>query len=443
MFELLSEKFSSLFSRMTGKGAVSESQIAEVIETVRTSLLEADVPYEVVTVFVQELKQEVVGQKLTKSLKPDELLMKIMYDKIVAFLGASSADTWNPAIPSTIMVMGLQGSGKTTTVAKLASYLKAQAEKRGKKRKIILASVDYYRPAAREQLAVNARLAGVDYYEARATNPVAATDEIMQYVREQGYEYLFLDTAGRLHVDQELLHELELVHARVKPKYNFLVVDAMTGQESLAVARAFDRVCPFHNVILTKMDSDTRGGAAFAFKYLLKKDILFVGVGEKLADFEPFRPQRIASRMIGMGDMMTLVERAQEKIKESESERMYKALKDGRLTLDDFAQQLEMMGRMGSLSSLMKMMPGMGASLSDRDLEKGEVELKRFKAIMSSMTKKERLNPVVLDLSRKQRIARGSGVAVSEVNLLLERFEQTQQFAKIFKKMGRLNPFFK
>lgn len=252
-----------------------------------------------------------------------------------------------------------------------------------------------------------------------------------------------LDTAGRLHVDQVLLQELKAIDHALKPKYKLLVLDAMTGQESLRVAQEFDKAVGFSQVILSKMDSGARGGAAFGFKYVLKKDIIFIGSGEKVSDLEPFRAERMASRIIGMGDMMTLVERAQEKIKESESERMYKSLQAGKLSLEDFAQQLEMMGRLGSLSTVMKLMPGLTGQVSDSAISQGERDLKIFKALLSSMTPKERANHTILNESRNKRIARGAGVAVSEMNRFLERFEQTQQFVKMFKKMGRLNPFFK
>lgn len=444
MFDFLSEKFSSIFSTITGKGSLTAAQIEQVVIKVEEALIEADVPYQVVKQFISEFKSEIIHKKITSSLKPEEHIMKALYDKVAAFLGARSTDeSWSVQLPSVIMVMGLQGSGKTTTCAKLAYYIQEQARKRNKSRKILLASVDYYRPAALEQLEINARQVGIDFYKANALKPQEAAREIFTFFQKNNYECLILDTAGRLHIDEALLAELKGIDAGLKPKYKFLVLDAMTGQESLAVARQFEEKIGFSHILLTKMDSQTRAGAVFAFKYMLKKDILFIGTGEKTTDFELFRPQRMASRLLGMGDMMTLVERAQEKIKESESQRMYSSLKEGRLTLDDFAAQLEMMGRLGSLSSLMKLMPGGGAQVSEEALSQGEQELKKFKAMVHSMTLKERLNPVVLDQSRKERIARGSGVKVQDVNLLLERFEQTQQFVKIFKKMGKLNPFFK
>jgi len=439
MFDFLSEKFSSIFSRLTGKGYLSEDNVQEAIEKVKDALLEADVPYKLVEEFTESIKQEVVGQKVIKSLKPSDQFIKVVNERLLYFLGASSgSESFSLQIPSTVMVMGLQGSGKTTTIAKLANYVKKQAEKRGKQRKILFASVDFYRPAAVDQLEVLAKRVGVSFYRAESTDPVQASREIQNYAKQNRFEIVFLDTAGRLHIDNDMLQEIQQIDAHVRPKHKVLVLDSMTGQESLNVAKAFDQTVPFNSAILTKMDSDTRGGAAFAFRYSLKKPISFVGVGEKIDDIELFRPKRVADRILGMGDILSLVEKAEEKIKKDEQESLYKAFVSGKMNLQDFANQIDMVGRLGSLTNIMKYIPGMSkAKVSPEALQKGEKEVKRFKAIISSMTPKERFYPKILDGSRKKRIARGAGVGVEDVNTLLQRFEQSQQYAKLFKKFGR------
>ena len=438
MFDFLSEKFSSIFSRLTGKGFLSESNMQEAIDRVKDALLEADVPYKLVNEFTEGIKKEVVGKKLTKAIKPGEQFIKVVHERLLHFLGDSSDHNFALQIPSLVMVMGLQGSGKTTTIAKLAKFVQKQAAKRGKERRILLGSVDFYRPAAVDQLEVLAKQAGVSFYRASSTDPLQAAKEISNYAKNNRFEIIFLDTAGRLHVDNNMLQELQQIDMSLKPKCKILVLDSMTGQESLNVAKAFDQAVQFNSAILTKMDSDTRGGAAFAFKFALQKPISFVGVGEKIEDLEQFRPKRVADRILGMGDIISLVEKAEEKIKKNEQESLYRAFTSGKMNLQDFANQMDMVGRLGSLSKIMKYMPGMsGANVSPEMIEKGEKEVGRFKAIISSMTPKERFYPKVLDGSRKKRIAKGAGVAVEDVNTLLQRFEQSKQYAKLFKKFGR------
>ena len=301
-----------------------------------------------------------------------------------------------------------------------------------------VASVDFYRPAAIDQLEILAKQVGAVFYRSPLTDPIAAAQDCVKHYQQQACDILFLDTAGRLHVDNEMLNELKVIADRIKPKYKLVVIDSMTGQESLAVARAFDEKIGFMGAILTKLDSDTRGGVAFAFRYALKKPILFITVGEKSSDLEYFRPERMTSRIMGMGDVATLIEKADEKIKKSEQDAMAKTMAQGKITLEDFAKQMDMMGRLGSLSSLMKYIPGMGSlNLSPEMIEKGEAEMKKFKAIISSMTPKERIVTQLLDGSRKKRIAAGAGVQVADVNALLTRFEQSQQFMKTLKNMDK------
>jgi signal recognition particle subunit SRP54 len=443
MFDFLSQKFSSIFSSLQNKKALQEGDVDAALEQVKHALLEADVPYDLVEEFANQIKQEVVGQKVVASLKPAEQLLTVVNDKLISFLGGQTV-TASFQIPSVVMVMGLQGSGKTTSIAKMVHFVVKEAEKRGKKRRVLCASVDFYRPAAIDQLAMLAAREGVSFYRARVTDPVNAAREIYAHFKQEQYDLLFLDTAGRLHVDNQMLQELRTIESFVAPKHKLLVLDAMTGQESLAVARAFDQAVGFQAAILSKMDSDTRGGAAFSFRYALKKPIIFIGTGEKGDDFEQFHPERAASRMLGMGDIKTLVERANEKIKESEQEQVNRAILSGKMTLDDFAKQMDMVNRLGSISSLMKYMPGMsGMKISQDQLEQGQKELGKFRVIMSSMTRKERLSPHILDASRKKRVAQGAGVEVVDVDMLLSRFQQAQQYAKLLKKLGPFKSMFK
>lgn len=444
MFDFLSQKITSVFSRLSQNSTVSEEQIQQTLQQVSDALLEADVPFEVVTSFVDSVKKEVVGKKVIASLKPAELLVKVVYDSLLNFFGGKQAVEFSFQLPAVVMVMGLQGSGKTTTIAKLAHYVQKQASKRGKKRSILIGSVDFYRPAAVDQLEVLSRQVDASFYRAKSSNPVEAAREIYAEYKNNGYELLFLDTAGRLHVDNQMLQELRDIDALLSPRYKILVLDAMTGQESLSVAKAFDTNVGFGCAILSKMDSDTRGGAAFSFRYTLKKPIIFVGIGEKIDNLEQFYPERAVSRILGMGDLQTLFERAEDKIHESEQESMQKAMLSGHMTLDDFAQQMDMMNKIGSLSTIMKYMPGMGdMRISQEDLQKGEEDLKRFRSIINSMTVKERGNPSLLDASRKKRVALGAGVQISDVNTLIQRFEQAQQYVKLLKKSGPLKRLFR
>lgn len=437
MFDFLTQKFSSIFSSFGRNSRLTQENISTTLEQVQDSLLEADVPLATVQEFVATVQQEVVGQKLVASMKPAEQFIKIVHDRMVAFLGGQYLqETFTFQIPSVVLMMGLQGSGKTTTIGKLAYFIKAQAQKRGKTRKVLCASVDFYRPAAIDQLEIVAQQAGVDFYRATSTNPVQATQEIYAYFKQQSYEHLLFDTAGRLQVDDLMMQELVQIKKILQPKYSFMILDGMTGQESLSVAQAFENTVGFDGAILSKMDSGARGGAAFAFRYVLKKPIYFVGTGEKLENLEVFRPERVAKRMLGMGDMLTLIENAQDKIKQADQEKMTRAMLSGDITLDDFAQQLNMVSKLGSISSILKFMPGMGnVSIPSAEVQKGEVELKKFRVVLSSMTRMERTKPALLqDVSRKNRIAKGAGVDVATINLLLQRFEQSKQFVKLLKK---------
>ena len=445
MFDILTKKFSSLFSALTASKTLTEQAVTDTVAQIKDALLDADVPYAVVEAFLVELKKRVVGQRLIKSLKPSEQFMSQVHDVMCQFMGNSGDQPYTFQLPATVMVMGLQGSGKTTTVAKLAYHMLQESQRRGKKSSLLLASIDFYRPAAIDQLEILASQAGVPFYRASSTNPVAAATEIMGYAKEQGSRLVFLDTAGRLHVDKGMLEELHTVDSIVRPRHKLLVLDSMTGQESLAVAREFDQAIGFEAAILTKMDSDTRGGAAFAFRYTLKKPIVFIGTGEKLDDLAPFNPIRAVGRMLGKGDLITLAERADAKIKQSEQEQAIKAFTSGNFTLEDFASQMDMVNKLGSLSSIMQYLPGMTGTqqISQSQLEKGEKEIMRFRAIICSMTQKERQIPDIINLSRKGRIAKGAGVKPEDVTILIERFKQVQQYVKLFKKSGLLKSMFR
>ncbi len=442
MFNFLSEKFAGVLGWLKNKGRLTEENIQEALDQVRNALLDADVPHDIIDAFLSQIKDGIIGQKLQASLNPGQMLIKIVHEKLLNFLGGTgSTGQVTFQIPSIILVMGLQGSGKTTTIAKVANWINKEAAKRGKKRRILLASVDFYRPAAIEQLKILAAQVGVDFYAASSPKSVSAAKEIQDYFKKNHYELLFLDTAGRFHIDDEMMHELVEINKTVTPKYKFLVLDAMTGQESLKVAQSFNNAVNFDFSILSKMDSDARGGAAFAFRYALKKPIAFVGSGEKIDDLEAFIPERMATRILGMGDILTLIEKASENIEIDSQETMVKRFSEGTFSLKDFAEQLDMIDKMGSLNKITRYLPGMN-SISAQDMERGQSEMKRFKAIISSMTEKERIMPNILDGSRKQRISKGAGVNVQDINQLLQRFEQSKQFVKMFKKMGKFRKFF-
>lgn len=442
MFDFLSQKLSGVLGWLKDRGRLTEENIQQALQQVYDALLEADVPLEIVQVFLDQIKHEIIGKKIQTTLNPGQQLIKIVHEKLLNFLGGTGTMTTVVfQIPSIVMVMGLQGSGKTTSIAKLAHWVMQQAKQRGKKRRILLTSVDFYRPAAIDQLEILSKQIGTDFYRATNTNVIKAAKEIYEYFKTNHYELLFLDTAGRLHIDPDMMKELAEINHALTPKHKFLVLDAMTGQESLNVAKTFDTHVGFDAAILTKMDSDTRGGAAFAFKYAIKKPISFVGSGEKIDDLETFIPERMATRILGMGDILTLIEKANENIDTESQEALTKKLIGGNFSLKDFADQLSMIDRLGSLQKITRYLPGM-QNLPPELMEKGHSEIKKYKAIISSMTPKERLIPKILDASRKKRISLGAGVNVQDINELLQKFEQSKQFVKMFRNMGKFRNFF-
>ncbi len=443
MFTFLSQKFSGVLKWLNNKGRLTEENINQALSDVRTALLEADVPLDIVEAFLDEIKKDAIGKNVHKDLNPGQQFIKIVHDKLLEFLGGRNALTsFSFQIPSVIMVMGLQGSGKTTTVAKLAHEVMRHAQQRGKKRHILLGSVDFYRPAAVEQLSILANSIGVSFYKAPSADPITAAQQIYDYFKANHFDHLFLDTAGRLHIDAEMMSELVTINKKLAPKHKILVLDAMTGQESLHVATAFDKAVGFDVAVLSKMDSDARGGAAFAFRYALKKPIAWVGIGEKVEDLESFIPERMTTRILGMGDMQTLLEKATEEVSLESQQSMTNRLMGGNFTLQDFYEQMGLIDKIGSFQKISRYLPG-AQDIQPEMIEKGQHEMKKFKAIISSMTKKEKLVPSVLDVSRKKRIAQGAGVTVQDINQLLQRFEQSKQFVKMFKKTGMLRRFLK
>lgn len=434
MFTYLSQKLHDVFSQIAGQKTLTTTNIEVSCDQVLQALIEADVPYAVAQSFLDQVKKAALGIKVSGSLKPGEQFIKLVYEELTKFLGGTTAP-FSLELPATVLVMGLQGAGKTTLLSKLAYAQIAQAQQKNKSRSVLLASVDFQRPAAIEQLEIVSRQAGASFYRAATTHTFDAIQEIMAYRRAHSFDILLLDTAGRLHVDTPLLEELGHVVDLVQPTQKILVLDGMTGQESLNVAQAFTAV-GFDGVVMTKMDGSARGGAAFAFSYQLKKPIFYLGTGEKVTDLITFHPDRMAQRILGMGDLLTLIEQAEASVKKDEQEKMAQRMMAGTITLEDFAQQLAMMSRMGSLTSLVQYLPGV-QKVSEAQISQAEIEMKQFKAIIGSMTPKERKYPEILNGARKARVAKGSGTTPALVNQLLSRFEQCKQFVKLAKQFGK------
>ena len=439
-FEGLSQKLSGALSKLTGRGKLTEQAVKEAMREVRMALLEADVNYLVVKDFCKKVTERCVGQQVLESLSPAQQVIKIVNEEMTALMGTENARlTWSSSVPTIYMLCGLQGAGKTTMAAKLANYLK----KTGKKP--LLAACDIYRPAAITQLQVVGKQVDVPVYEHGTQDPVKTAQEAIEYARDYGRDVLIIDTAGRLHIDEALMEELRRVKAAVKPQEILFVVDAMTGQDAVTVAKSFDENLGIDGVILTKLDGDTRGGAALSIKAVVGKPIKFSGIGEKLSDIELFHPDRMASRILGMGDVMTLVEKAQEAIDEETIDKLSSKRGVQDLTLEDFLSQMQQMKKMGGLQSMLSMLPGVGAKLQDVEID--EDAMKKPEAIIRSMTPKERRNPGILNASRRKRIAAGSGTTVQDVNALIRQFEQSKEMMKRMMKgakkgrFGRRMPF--
>ena len=420
-FEGLSEKLQSALKKMTGRGKLSEQAVKEGMREVRMALLEADVNYAVAKDFIRKVTERCVGQEVLSSLTPSQQVVKIVNEEMTELMGSTNARlTWSPSVPTIFMLCGLQGAGKTTMCAKLAGYLTKQGKKP------MLAACDIYRPAAIRQLQVVGKQVNVPVFEKGTQDPVKTAKEAIEYARYYQRDVLIIDTAGRLHIDQELMDELLRIREAVHPQEILLTVDAMTGQDAVNVAKAFDEKLDVTGVILTKLDGDTRGGAALSIKAVTGKPIKFSGTGEKLTDIEPFHPDRMAGRILGMGDVLTLIDKATEAFDEKDAEKFARRGMSSKLTLEDFLEQMQSMKKMGGIKSMLGMIPGM----SGKDIDVDDNALKKPEAIIRSMTPKERRDPSVLNASRRKRIAAGSGTTVQDVNQLIRQFEQTQQMMK-------------
>ena len=432
-FENLSEKLQGTFKKLKGKGVLTEADINDAMREVKLALLEADVNFKVVKEFVAEVKEKALGQGVLESLTPGQQVIKIVNDTLGELMGGTNSKlTFSPSGFTVLLMVGLQGTGKTTTCGKLAAYLK----KNGKKP--MLAACDIYRPAAIDQLEVVGKSVDVPVFTDRGNNK--AEDIALKARKEaerRGYDVLIVDTAGRLQIDSELMDELVRVKKAVKPHEILLVVDALTGQDAVNAAEGFNEALGIDGIIMTKMDGDSRGGAALSAKKVTGKPVKFIGVGEKTDALEPFHPERMASRILGMGDMLSLIEKAQETFDEEKAAKLEKKIKKNEFTLEDFLDQMGQITQMGGLGKMIGMLPGLGANkVSDEDIEKGEQEFKQMEAIIYSMTIEERRNPSLLNASRRKRIAAGSGQPVSKINNLIKKYEDTKKLMKQFSNPG-------
>ncbi|MBW0145042.1 signal recognition particle protein [Sphingomicrobium clamense] len=431
MFDSLSDRLSGVFDKLRGRGALSEADVRAAMREVRVALLEADVALPVAREFVEDVTERAVGEEVVRSVTPGQMVVKIVNDALVELLGAESAELeLNTAPPAVIMMVGLQGSGKTTTTAKIAKRLTEKDRK-----KVMMASLDVARPAAQEQLAVLGEKAGVDTLPIVAgQTPTDIAKRALQAAKLQGYDVLMLDTAGRLHVDTQLMDEMKAVAGASNPTETLLVVDSLTGQDAVNVAKGFGTEVPLTGVVLTRMDGDARGGAALSMRKVTGKPIKFAGTGEGLDALEPFHPDRVAGRILGMGDVVSLVEKAAETVKVEDAEKLAKKMEKGKFDLDDLRLQIKQMKAMGGLGALAKMMPGMKGMKQAGDVD--DKALTRLEAMMSSMTAEERQKPKLINAKRKIRIAKGSGTTVQEVNKLLKMHQQMETAMKKLKKMG-------
>ena len=439
-FEGLTEKIDSVFKKLRGKGRLKESDVKEAMREIRMALLEADVSYKVCKDFTKAVSERCVGSDVLESLTPAQMIVKIVHEELCKLMGSNIKHiTISPNGPTVVMLVGLQGAGKTTNGSKLAGLMKRQG------RNPLLVACDIYRPAAIQQLKVCGEKLGIPVFEKGTQDPVVTAKEAVLYARQRGYDMVFLDTAGRLHVDEALMDELKRIKETVKPSEIMLVVDAMTGQDAVNAAQSFNEWLDIDSVMLSKLDGDARGGAALSVRAITGKPIKFAGIGEKLEDIEPFHPDRMASRILGMGDMLTLIEKAEKAYDAKKAEEMEKKLKSNRFTLQDFYDQMVQMKSMGSMEEILAQMPG-----GMKGLKVDEKQLRRTEAIILSMTPREREKPEIIKDSRKRRIAAGAGVKVEDVNRLLKSFEQMRKMIKQFsgpgmarkmKRMGRMGGF--
>jgi signal recognition particle subunit SRP54 len=423
MFEALTEKFNSVFRSLSGRGRITEANISDAMRDVRKALLEADVNYNVVKQFCKDVTEAAIGAEVIKSLHPGQVLIKIVNDKLTELMGPVDSKIYfvSPG-PTIIMLAGLQGCGKTTTAAKLAKYLL------GKDKRPLLVADDLRRPAAIEQLVILGQQINTEVYKEESQNSVKVAKNAVRHAQKNGFDVVVLDTAGRLHIDEEMMKEVAEVAKAVSPHQIYLVCDAMTGQDAVNSAKEFNERLELDGVILTKLDGDARGGAALSVKAVTGKPIKFIGVGEKTDRLEEFHPDRMASRILGMGDVVTLVEKAQEQFKAEEAEKLQRKMAKGSFGFDDFLEQMQAVKKMGGMKDMLKMMPGMGSQVGDLDFDEGE--LRRMEGIVHSMTTAERREPDIIDSSRRRRIAAGAGVDVNDVSGLVKTFKRSRDMMK-------------
>lgn len=434
MFDTLNTKFEKIVQSIRGKAVISETDLEVTLREIRIALLEADVSLVVVKEFINSIKSNILGKEILKSVKPDQMIIKLVQDELVKILGSENKSlNLSSSQLTKILFCGLQGSGKTTSVAKLSYLLKKSSKK-----KILLASADIYRPAAQEQLKVLAEETGSDFFNHNLSSASKIVDDSIDYAQKNLFDILILDTAGRQVVDKKLMSELIEIENKFKPDETLLVADALTGQDAANVAKSFSDAINITGSILTRIDGDSRGGAALSIKSITNSPIKFIGLGEKVENFEPFHPERIAQRILGMGDIVSLVEKAAENIDKKEMEDMAKKIAKGKFDLEDFANQLKQMGKMGGVSGLLSMMPGVSKAqklMAENKISNSMID--KQIAIISSMTKKERADPDIIKASRKIRISKGSGTKVQDVNRLLKQFLQSQKMMKRMKSMGK------
>ncbi len=424
MFESLGDRLQNALHKIKGYGKITEDNISDMMREIRLALLEADVNYQVVKEFTNNVKQKALGEEVASSLNPGDLFVKIVKDELTELLGGESAELNVKGNPATLMLVGLQGSGKTTTIAKLANFLRKKHNK-----KPLLVACDVYRPAAIDQLKQLGKQLNIEVYEEGKKDPVEIANNAIKYAKDNGYDYVLIDTAGRLHIDEELMDELDNIKSEINPDEILLVIDAMMGQDAINVITGFNDKLPLTGVILTKLDGDTRGGVALSVRHLTNVPIKFIGVSEKLDGLDSFDPERMAGRILGMGDIISLVEKATEAIDEKEAEKAAKRMQQGKFDLEDFLATLKQMKKLGPLENLIKMLPG-AKKMGLTDVKIDPKQMAHIEAIVLSMTPKERRNPDIIKASRKTRIAAGSGRSVQEVNRLLQQFDQMKRMMK-------------
>lgn len=424
MFENLGEHLQNVMSKIKGYGKITEENINEMMREIRLALLEADVNYKVVKEFIQNVKEKALGEEVSKSLKPGEVFVKIVKDELVELLGGEKQELNMIGNPAILMLVGLQGSGKTTTIAKLANHLRKKYKKNP-----LLVACDVYRPAAIDQLQQLGKELNIPVFTEGKGNPVEISTHAIHYAKENHYDYVLIDTAGRLHIDDELMDELKNICTEIHPQEILLVIDSMTGQDAIHVIEGFHQELRLTGAILTKLDGDTRGGVALSIRHLTKVPIKYVGVSEKMDGLEPFYPDRMATRILGMGDLMTIVEKAEQVLDEETAMKAARKMKKGNFDLEDFLEQLNQIKKLGPLENLLKMIPG-ASKLGLNKIQINPKDMAHIEAIIQSMTKEERKNPSIIKASRKMRIAAGSGRTVEEVNRLLKQFDQMKVMMK-------------